>query len=1489
FNASGQAIYTPTLCQSGTDTFGYQGTGPGGSTTVRVARVVIAAPPAPAVTSASVGGFVTGSSATTYQVITSNCPISFSAPGLAALGLSISSSGLISGTPTPGSVGTFPITVTASGAGGPGPSGTITITITQGPVPSITNAVTSFTATQNAAITPYQITTNIAATSYAVTPPLPTGLTLNTSTGLISGTPTGVSPAATYTLTASNGAGTGPGFALSITVQMPAPVITSANVASASESNPFSYQITASNPPITAFNVTGTLPAGVTANAAGLISGTPAPGSAGIYSVSISATNSTGTGAPITLTITVSASAPTIAGPISVVGQTGVAFNYQVVAANLPTSFAATGLPPGLTINTTTGLISGTPTTLGTFPGTVTASNASGTSNPATVITITIGLGPPVITSGGTASGAAGFPFTYQIVATNTPTSYGASGLPPGVTVNTTTGLISGTPGANGVYNATVTATNSVTTASRAVTITIAFGIPVVNSAATASTASGAAFTYQITATNAPVTYGASGLPAGLSVDPATGLISGAPDDFGVFIVTLTAGNSSGTGSGVLTLTVTQSSVRVTSASAITGSIGTPLFYQVTVASGPASVSASAMPPGLTFDALNQRIVGTPTRGGTYTVTLSVANTVGSTTFTLTINIGFEPASVADLAVDVVYETARAITLPITGDVTSVTIVTLPEHGLVSVQGNIATYTPAVGYSGDDSFTYTASNPAGTTAVATVRISIGGLVPVANAAAMTVALNTAATADLAGFIKASGLTGVSIGVQPAHGTVTVNGTKVTYTPRTDFFGADSFTYIAFGNAGKSTPATVSVSVVGRPNAAEARDVAAIVDSQVQAARRFSGAQVGNFQRRMETLHRGRDVQPRASDAPAAAAAPAPQARASEDADAKPVRVATTGLIPVSLFAPLMNAAATRSLDVAASTGGDGARGFVAGTNIWVGGTAQFGRRDADGEISGLRFSTDGVSVGIDRRFSERLVLGLGVGFGRDESVIGSHGSRNKARAHSFALYGSFQPSVETFVDMLVGLGRIEFDSTRHVEAVNQFATGSRNGEQAFASLTAGAEFRRDGVMISPYGRIDVSRDRLKAYSEGGASLYSLTYHEQRVNSSQLAMGVRAETQHDTDFGRVVPRLRLEYRRQLDGQHGASVSYADLINGPEYALGTAGTSRNALLLGVGSDFLLRGGLKLGVDYMAQRSSGASNVQSVRLLVSQDLDGRGLPSWTWQPKMFKDPIGVEFGYSFDDNVTRGRWAGEKLADRSYALSLGEPIPIKLGNLANLRLMVTPSVTGEKFQRYAGLGRFSAGVQAELQYRASGAFDATTFSLVGRANYDQFESDHRTGPRYFAGINARRSLTDRIDVFAEVGANARNGRSEVFTLRDYSAKLNLDYSLGKRGVLYLAGEYRRGDTVSTGAASLVNIGLSEVFVPDDAFDGRAFFAYRFDARTVLGTIGWNYPLGPRDSLDFSWRRVQATPTHRPSFDGGGPLRYIDNQYSIVYLMRF
>ena len=266
---------------------------------------------------------------------------------------------------------------------------------------------------------------------------------------------------------------------------------------------------------------------------------------------------------------------------------------------------------------------------------------------------------------------------------------------------------------------------------------------------------------------------------------------------------------------------------------------------------------------------------------------------------------------------------------------------------------------------------------------------------------------------------------------------------------------------------------------------------------------------------------------------------------------------------------------------------------------------------------------------------------------------------------------------------------------------------------------------------------------------------------------------------------------------------------------------------------------------------------------------------------------DRLQIEPGYTYDDNVTLGRAHDEILWDQFLALTVSADRALQMGD--NTRLVVTGLVNGEKFSNYNGLSNLSGGLDMELQYRQSGAFDAITFAVFARGWLVNYASHLRDGSHYSAGVSARGALTDRIGFVGELAWNQRRAQSEVWDLTDYSALLSLDYSLGRGGTLYVTGEYLRGDTVSDGHATLVNVSLAQVFVLDDAFPGKQLFAYRSDARTWLSTVGYNLPLGHRASIDVSWRRVQSTPTAQLDFPVQGSLRYVDNQYSVVLLKLF
>jgi hypothetical protein len=99
----------------------------------------------------------------------------------------------------------------------------------------------------------------------------------------------------------------------------------------------------------------------------------------------------------------------------------------------------------------------------------VNADGESGKSNEASVVL----PAQPSITSSTSATGYVGTAFTYQITATNTPTRYNAVGLPTGLSINTTTGVISGTPSAMGQWSVSITASNGGGSGTATLTITV--------------------------------------------------------------------------------------------------------------------------------------------------------------------------------------------------------------------------------------------------------------------------------------------------------------------------------------------------------------------------------------------------------------------------------------------------------------------------------------------------------------------------------------------------------------------------------------------------------------------------------------------------------------------------------------------------------------------------------------------------------------------------------------------------------------------------------------------------------------------------------------------------------------------------------------------------------------------------------------------------------------------------------------------------------
>lgn len=232
-------------------------------------------------------------------------------------------------------------------------------------------------------------------------------------------------------------------------------------------------------------------------------------------------------------------------------------------------------------------------------------------------------------------------PFTFSV---------SAGTLPAGLSLNSTTGLISGTPSAAGSYSFTIQATNAVGSDSQAYsgTVTASPVAPTVTTTTLNSLTQGVAFSQTLNATGtAPITWtiSAGSLPAGLSMNSATGAITGTPTGTGAYSFSVQATNSAGNDTQAYSGTISASGVAPAITTTTLDALQEGFFFTQTLGrtgSTPMTwgVSAGTLPAGLSVNSSTGVLSGTPTVDGAYDFTVQVTNSFGSDTqqFTGTID-----------------------------------------------------------------------------------------------------------------------------------------------------------------------------------------------------------------------------------------------------------------------------------------------------------------------------------------------------------------------------------------------------------------------------------------------------------------------------------------------------------------------------------------------------------------------------------------------------------------------------------------------------------------------------------------------------------------------------------------------------------------------------------------------------------------------------------------------------------------------------------
>jgi hypothetical protein len=550
-------------------------------------------------------------------------------------------------------------TITVASASDPTKTKTITVVVTA--APSITSATTLSPATEGAAYTGnIAVTGGAGSLNYSVTVgSLPAGLSLNSSTGAITGTATGPGGTVNFTVQVKDSSTVSPqtnSKAMSVIINLPpAPQITTTTLPADVEGTAYSQPLalTGGLAPFTYSISAGSLPAGLSINAGtGAITGmSTGPNGTASFTVKVADSSNPVQTATQPLSIAVNLPPPPAITTTTLPGVAEFANYSQTLAATGygPFSYSVSvgTLPPGLSLNSSTGAITGAPTgpnSTSSFTIKVTDSSnpAQSGSQP---LSIAVSLPPaPSITTTTLPNGIVGANYSQTIVFTGGhgpfTWSISAGALPTGFSLNTATGAITGSSNTVNTYSFTVKvvdSSNPAQTASQPLSISIVTG-PLLVTPATLPTG----------AINDPypsTTLGASGglppytwaitvgsLPAGLSLNVSTGAVTGTPTGpSGTANFTAQVTDSASTKATGSFSIIVNPVLAITSTSLPGATAGTNYSTNLSATGGVTpynwSISAGSLPTGMNLS--GNTISGIATTAGTVSFTIMVNDASG--------------------------------------------------------------------------------------------------------------------------------------------------------------------------------------------------------------------------------------------------------------------------------------------------------------------------------------------------------------------------------------------------------------------------------------------------------------------------------------------------------------------------------------------------------------------------------------------------------------------------------------------------------------------------------------------------------------------------------------------------------------------------------------------------------------------------------------------------------------------------------------------
>jgi len=397
-------------------------------------------------------------------------------------------------------------------------------------------------------------------------------------------------------------------------------------------------------------------------------------------------------------------------------------------------------------------------------------------------------------------------------------------------------------------------------------------------------------------------------------------------------------------------------------------------------------------------------------------------------------------------------------------------------------------------------------------------------------------------------------------------------------------GVASFTVQAvdaLGNIG-----TRSYTFAGRPDPALDPDVQGLIAAKGTTAQRFASAQIDNISHHLEGLHD--QFTPCTVNF---GTAPPPEQAAPQHgypAAGNSYGYAGVGVPPGGRLPPQPVPIESKDCSV------DWA--------FWTAGSVQFGSVSATSVASGNRFTTAGLTAGVDFRTRDRLIVGAAASYGANRSDIGRDGMRSDALSYSAALYASLRLASlrlmePMFLDTAVGFDMLGYDNRR---CDRRQRRGRRHAQRFLLVRHAGGELRNEPRPVQARTlharRFHVGlAQRLRRERAERATAQLRCHALQRVvRRARLARLDR----HSDSFGTPSPTARFEYKQTSQSAFDQSMYFIDLDPGTSSIFSQPGATLGMATGTLGLRVRGLSGLSAELDYGLSGGSNSLQAQTLR---------------------------------------------------------------------------------------------------------------------------------------------------------------------------------------------------------------------------------------------------------------------------------------------------